>query len=222
MINKNTSNKKLVKNKVNELNKKIILTGPPGGGKGILSGILKDEFNLPHIAMGDILRNQVEKKTKLGKQIEKAMNSGDLISDDVVNNLVEKRLVKKDVKKRFVLDGYPRHLEQAKFLLSKTKIDEIIVIKLSDKKIIERLKGRLVCPKCGTPYHLKNIPPKVKGICDKCGTKLIKRNDEDKIIHRLKLYHKETEPILKFYKKMNIKIKIIPGDFDVKTEKIKL
>jgi adenylate kinase len=199
--------------------KRFILTGAPGSGKGIIAQILEKEFNIPHVATGDILRSHVEKKTKIGKEIAELMKTGNLIKDEIVNKLIEKKLNESNIKNKFCLDGYPRHLAQAKFLLSKIDIDEVLVVKMTDKKIIARLKGRRVCPKCGASYHIKNIPPKVKGICDICGTKIIRRNDEDKIIHRLKLYHKETEPIIKYYKKLNLKIKYLPGDYNFKKEK---
>lgn len=201
------------------MNKNLILMGPPGGGKGTISELLIERFNIVHISVGDILREHERNGDELGKKISAIMDKGDLLPDTVVNEIVKLRLSKDDVKNGFILDGYPRQIEQAKFLLSIINIDEIVVVDISDEEIIERLQWRRTCPKCGASFHIKNIPPKVEGICDFCGTKLEKRADEDQIKHRLEVYHKETEPIIKYYEENKIKIKKVPGNFDVKHEK---
>lgn len=204
------------------MKKKLVLMGPPGSGKGTISDILIEEFNLTHISTGNILRNSVEKGDEFGLKLKEIMDSGNLISDEIVDQILKERLSQDDVKEGFILDGYPRHIGQAQKLITWVEIDEIVVVDITDEAILERLKGRRTCPKCGASYHIKNIKPKVEGICDFCGTKLVVRADEDKIKHRLDLYHKETEPVIKFFEENGIKIKKVPGDFDIKTEKKKI
>ncbi len=204
------------------MKKKLVLMGPPGSGKGTISDILIEEFNLTHISTGNILRNSVEKGDEFGLKLKEIMDSGNLISDEIVDQILKERLSQDDVKEGFILDGYPRHIGQAQKLITWVEIDEIVVVDITDEAILERLKGRRTCPKCGASYHIKNIKPKVEGICDFCGTKLVVRADEDKIKHRLDLYHKETEPVIKFFEENRIKIKKVPGDFDIKTEKKKI
>lgn len=201
------------------MNKKLILIGPPGSGKGTISDILIDKFNLNHISTGNILRNAVDKKDEFGNNLKKMMDAGELIPDEVVDEIIKKTLSEIDLNKGFILDGYPRHMGQAEKLINWVEIDEVVVVDITDNDIIERLQGRRTCPKCGASYHIKFIPPKNNGICDICGTELVKRADEDKIIFRLNLYHKETEPVITFFENNGIKIKKVPGSFNIKTEK---
>ncbi|MGE0792568.1 MAG: adenylate kinase family protein [Candidatus Woesearchaeota archaeon] len=201
------------------MNKKLILIGPPGAGKGTIADLLIEKFNFTHISTGNSLRIVAEEQSELGIKVKTIMNEGGLLPDEIVDEIIKEALSKEDAKDSFILDGYPRHVGQAEKLIDWVKIDEVVVVDMKDEDIIERLNGRRTCPKCGASYHIVNIPPKVEGICDFCGTKLIKRADEDKIKHRLDVYHKETEPVIEFLKNKGIRIQKVPGDFDVKTQK---
>ena len=208
----------LVENKGENMKKKLILMGPPGSGKGTISEIIINKFNLPHISTGNALRVIAERKDEFGMKVKKIMDEGALLSDEIVDEII-KDAVSKNLEKGFILDGYPRNITQAEKLISWFEIDEVIVVDISDEEIIERLQGRRTCPKCGASYHIVNIKPKVEGICDVCGSELVRRSDEDKIKGRLEIYHKETEPIIEFLKEKQIKIKKVPGNFNIDTEK---
>jgi adenylate kinase len=195
----------------------IILLGPPASGKGTQAEILAEHFKIPAISMGQILREQVKAKTEIGNEIEKILNSGELISNDLTDKLLWKRIEKDDCKNGFILDGFPRTRIQAKFLNEKINIDKVILIKVSDKEVINRLSGRRSCSKCGDIYHLEFNPPKQENICDECGGKLIHREDDTpKIIkERLKIYHTETEEVIEYYTEKNILIEV-DGERDIK------
>lgn len=185
---------------------RIILLGPPGAGKGSQAKILGKLLNLTHISTGDILRENVTKDTNLGKKAADFMNKGMLVPDELVTQMLIQRVNLPDTKNGFILDGYPRNINQAKALdelLEKrdTRIDLVIYLDTSLKVIIERLSGRLVCKYCGANFHIKNMPPKLKGICDNCGERLIQRSDdnEETIIRRLEVYNKETSSLISYY-----------------------
>ena len=179
-----------------------VMIGGPATGKGTRSQILADSLNIPHISTGDILReesrNNLDMKAKLSR--------GELISDDVITNLLYKRLSQKDCDNGFVLDGYPRTLNQAKLLdelLNKLnkKITLVVELLASDELVFRRILERQSCPKCGKMYGL-DFPPKVKGICDVCGAKLVTRSDDTKetLQKRIDVYKKNAEPIIEYYK----------------------
>jgi adenylate kinase len=185
---------------------KLIFIGPQGSGKGTQAEIISKKFSIAHISTGELLRNT---KGKLKKQTDNYMNKGKLIPDKLMIKILEQRIKKKDCKEGFILDGFPRNIEQAKKLDKITSINKVIEIKISDKQAIKRLEGRRICPKCGANYNLVTSPkPKQKEKCDKCGSKLIKRKDDTKpaIKKRLNIYHKKTESILDYYKDKVIKI----------------
>lgn len=175
----------------------IIIFGPPGIGKGSISSLIKEKCGIPHIATGKILRESTDKK------IKDYMEKGLLVPDKEVMRIVEKRLKEKDCKKGFILDGFPRTTEQAKFLDEmKVKIDIVFNLIADIEVIIARLSGRLICPKCGAIYHIKNIPPKKEGICDKCGSKLVQRTDDkpEVIKNRMVVYQNQTKELIDFYR----------------------
>ncbi|MEW5896629.1 MAG: nucleoside monophosphate kinase [Nanoarchaeota archaeon] len=181
---------------------KIILLGPPGSGKGTISERLAKDYRLFHISPGELLREEVNKKTALGREISKFINKGKLVPYKFVAEMV--RLEVKD-KKNYILDGFPRSLRQAK-QMTDLGINKVILLDVSEKDVIERLSGRRVCAKGEHNFHIKYIPPKRKGICDFDGTKLIQRKDDrpNVIKQRFKIYHKETEPVVRYFKRKGI------------------
>ena len=184
----------------------IVLLGPPGAGKGTQAKALAKRLGVPHISTGDLLRQNVAEGTELGKKAKDFMNKGLLVPDDLVNQMLELRFRQADVKKGFILDGYPRNLSQAKSLDPllaglAMKIDRVIDLASSEAVIVQRLSGRLVCRKCGALYHKTNMPPKKEGVCDIDGAELYQRADdkEETIRKRLAVYKEEVAALLKYY-----------------------
>ena len=182
---------------------KIMLLGAPGVGKGTVAGFLVKKYEIPQIATGDILREEA----KTNNELKKMMDQGKLVPDDLVSEIIEKRLKKDDCKEGFILDGFPRTIKQVKFLEQKNiNFDFVLNLKASEDLIIKRLSGRRICRKCNAIYHTENIPPKKEGVCDKCGSELIQRDDDEpeSIKKRLRVYEEQTVPLIKFYKKKGI------------------
>ncbi len=187
----------------------LILFGPPGSGKGTQAERLRDSFSLRHISTGDLLRDAVARKTPLGKKVESIMAVGELVSDEIVLELIREAIAATKAdrsRKGWLLDGFPRTVGQAQSLdglLGKTNeaIDEIIVLEVDRDAIIRRLSNRRSCPQCKAVYNLLNMPPVREGICDKCGTQLIHRKDDrpETIANRLDVYEAQTAPILEHY-----------------------
>ncbi|MCM8807254.1 MAG: adenylate kinase [Candidatus Omnitrophica bacterium] len=197
------------------MKKILILLGPPGVGKGTvgekLSGILK----IPLISTGDLLREHIKKKTELGLKAKEYMENGYLVPDDIVVSVLVERIREDDCKNGFILDGFPRNINQAEILENFINKENVKVIYLTadDEFLVNRLSNRRICENCGAIYHLINIPPKVNGICDKCGGKLVQREDdkEDVVRNRLKVYHSVTSPLLDYYRNRR-KFFVVPGD----------
>ena len=197
---------------------RVVLLGPPGSGKGTCAKIIGEMFDVPVITTGDMLRAAVARATPLGVTAKGYMERGELVPDDLVNDLVAERLRESDAGNGFILDGYPRSPKQAEALeriLEQTgkRLDHVLHVNLEDETIIDRLSKRRSCPKCGAIFHVTNIPPKTAGICDKCGAALIQRDDdkEEAIRNRLVVYKKQTEPLIGFYQKRNL-VADIPAD----------
>lgn len=192
---------------------RIILLGPPGAGKGTQAKRLAEELKAAHISTGDILRQNVKDGTLLGKEAKDFMERGLLVPDALMSRMLSERFSQPDIKRGFILDGYPRNLAQAKTLedIFKDKgidADMVVYLDSSDSVIIQRLSGRLVCSKCGGNFHKTNMPPKVTGVCDKCGGSLFQRTDdkEETIKKRLEVYKNEVAGLIKYYqekKKLN-------------------
>lgn len=190
---------------------KLVLIGSPGAGKGTQAKILSKHFNIAHISTGDLLRDEINIKSKLGLEIIDIINSGQLVSDDIVELLLSNRIKKQDCKNGFILDGYPRNVTQAENLPSIVgNIDKVILITVADELIIERMVGRRACSKCGQMYHIENNPPKKEGICDICSADLIQREDdnEETVKNRLLVYHNSTSPIIDYYKSKGLLLEV--------------
>lgn len=182
----------------------FIFLGPPGAGKGTLAAQVAEEYGIPQISTGDIFRENIKNQTELGKKVKAILDSGGLVSDDVVLEIVEDRLKKDDCKNGFILDGFPRTIPQAE-AFEKLGIDvKVVNFEVDNDLIIARLSNRRVCKNCEANYNVKFMPPKVEGKCDKCGGELFTREDDklESITHRLEVYRKETEPLIEFYKKL--------------------
>jgi adenylate kinase len=189
---------------VSELN--LILFGPPGAGKGTQADRLQSDFQVAYISTGDMLRGNVKDGTDLGKEAQRYMDAGELVPDEVIVNMAAERLQEEDALDGFILDGFPRTIEQAKALdrqLSDLgrRITAALLIDVSDDEVVRRLSGRRVCVKSGHNYHVEFDPPKREGICDQDGSRLIQRDDDkpDTIKRRLEVYHSETAPLVEHY-----------------------
>ncbi|HDD64583.1 MAG TPA: adenylate kinase, partial [Firmicutes bacterium] len=198
------------------MRKILILLGPPGAGKGTVGKKLSENWNIPLISSGDILRENVKKETHLGKKAKEYMEKGELVPDSIVTEVIKERIKMDDCKNGFILDGYPRNRKQAEILDGILENDnKLLAVNLvaDDEFLVKRLANRRVCEKCGAIYHLINMPPKKPGICDICGGKLIQREDdkEEIIRNRLKVYKKETAPLLNYYKEKGV-LKEVRGD----------
>ena len=188
------------------------ILGAPGAGKGTQALFLKEKLGVPIIATGNLLRDAMKAETELGKSIKEYMHTGHLVPDDLIVDLVSKRLKDDDCKNGAILDGFPRTLAQAERIDKVMPIDLAISIEVSDDEIISRLTGREICTKCQATYHVEYNPTAVPGICDRCGAKTTRRTDDDKEIvkERLSVYHHDTEPVKKYYERQN-KLKIVVG-----------
>ena len=189
----------------------IILIGPPGAGKGTNAKQISSFYSIPHISTGDMFREAIKNQTPLGNLAKTYIDKGLYVPDEVTINLVKERLSCDDCKNGYLLDGFPRTLAQAEALSIIGKelnrpITHVLDIIVSEDVLIHRITGRLVCKKCGAPYHIDNHKPKVEGICDLCGGELVKRVDDnaDTLIERLKQYHMQTEPLINYYKNLNL------------------
>ncbi len=200
---------------------RLVLLGPPGAGKGTQAKVLSDRYAIPHISTGDILREAVKNGTQVGKQAKAYMDRGELVPDTIVNQIVVERIGLPDAKKGFILDGFPRTEAQAENLDRSLKalgivLDMVIYFETSNRVAIERLSGRRVCRKCGANFHIKNIRPKVEGVCDHCGAELFQRPDdaEGTVRNRLVVYERETKELVDHYAKKGT-LRKVSGDLNV-------
>jgi len=180
---------------------RIIMLGAPGAGKGTQAQKLAQHLSIPQISTGDMLRQAVSEGTPLGIEAKKYMDAGKLVPDDVVIGIVAERIKKPDCVRGFILDGFPRTIEQAKALDSIAKIDWVINIDVPEDILVERITGRRSCKKCGAVYHVKYNPPAREGICNVCGEKLYQREDdrEDTVRKRVETYNKQTKVLIDYY-----------------------
>lgn len=189
----------------------IIIMGPAGSGKGTVSSTIVEKYNLTHISTGDMFRYHISNNTELGQLAQKYTNEGKLVPDEVTIEMLKNRLAQDDVKNGYLLDGFPRTLAQAKAfeLLSESlgqKVDCVLSLVLPLNLLIDRITGRRVCPKCGASYHIKNVQPKVEGVCDVCGSALIQRKDdtEEKLMVRLAEHDRNTAPVINYYDSLHL------------------
>ncbi|HBX37628.1 adenylate kinase [Pseudohongiella sp. SYSU M77423] len=209
---------------------RIILLGAPGAGKGTQAQFITNELNIPQISTGDMLRAAVKEGTPLGKQVEGVMNSGGLVTDEIIIALVKERIAKPDCVNGFLFDGFPRTIPQAQAMVDAgIEIDRVIEIRVDDEEIVSRLSGRRVHPESGRVYHIKHNPPAKEGIDDVSGEALVQRDDdkEDTVRKRLAVYHEQTKPLVDFYKTLEkesdqLRFVSINGQDDVQKIRAKL
>ena len=185
---------------------KAIIFGAPGSGKGTYASRLQTKLGVEVISMGDIFRELLKEESDLGREVKHYVEKGLLVPDEIVVEVLKKRLSKIPAEKGYILDGFPRTLEQAKTFETIAKLDVILLLLVPDWMIIERLSSRRICRNCGTVYNLRFLKPKVEGICDKCGGPLYLRSDDNPevIKKRLQIYQDQTSPLLQYYKENKV------------------
>lgn len=197
---------------------RIVLLGPPGVGKGTQADRLENELGLPHIASGDLFRENLGKDTPLGRQAREYMDKGELVPDDVTIAMVQARLDAPDCAQGVILDGFPRTVAQAEGLKKVFsefgwELDVVFNITAPEEELVSRLSGRRICRNCQTPYHVRFNPPEEEGVCDVCGGKLYQREDDkpETVRKRLQVYQKQTAPLIDYYRKAGL-LQVIDGD----------
>ncbi len=194
---------------------KLIFLGPPGSGKGTQAKILSEKIGIPQISTGDIFRTNIKNKTELGIKAQEYNDKGILVPDEITNNMVKERLEKEDCSKGYILDGYPRTINQAEFLDNIQVIGKVINFELSEEEVVKRISGRRTCLNCGAMYHIMFKKPQKENVCDKCSNEIIQREDDkpEAVIKRLEEYHKKTEPLINYYtvKKLIINVDASPS-----------
>ncbi len=201
----------------------IILLGPPGAGKGTQAEKIVAARDLTYISTGAILRSAVKAETTLGRKVRQFMDQGKLVPDELVVEIVKDRLMEPDCANGALLDGFPRTVVQAVFLDNvlpdiQAGIDRVLSIEVNEEELVERLTGRRVCSECGSNYHVKFKPPRVRNVCDQCGGDLYQRDDDslETVKERLEVYKNQTEPLIKFYEEQSV-LSTIDGNQDIDT-----
>jgi len=206
--------------------KNIIFIAPPAAGKGTQAKLVSSEYNIPHISTGDLLREEMANETEIGLSIKKDMDSGNLVSDEVITTLLKNRITKSDCLNGFILDGYPRNLAQAKKfkdLLDELNINKIIVIYFNIDKdtALKRTLSRIICPNCGSSYNLliEDLKPQKENICDRCNHELKSRTDDTEEVfkHRFDTYINSTKDLIEYYKNLGLLYEIEVSDKSAET-----
>jgi len=189
---------------------RLIFIGPPGIGKGTYAKMLTQKYGIPHISTGDIFRDEIAKGSELGLKVKQYVEKGLLVPDEIVIEVVKNVLEKPECRRGFILDGFPRTIEQAKALDNIVKIDIVFLFEAPVEVIIERVSGRLVCPKCGAIYNINWKPPKTPGICDVCGSPLIRRKDDEPEVVRTRyqVYKQTFEPVINYYREKKVLVEV--------------
>ena len=207
---------------------RIVMLGGPGAGKGTHAEYMSERLGVPHVASGDILREEVASGTDLGKKAKSYMERGLLVPDDLVEEIIARRLSRPDAEGGFILDGFPRTVEQARWLDGFLKgngwgLDVVVNLVVPDWKIVRRLAYRRICRNCGAIYNLITMPPKREGICDRCGGELYQRNDdrEEVVRERLRVYRRQTAPLVAYYRRRGLLVNVFDlGEEDVRSEEV--
>lgn len=193
----------------------ILIMGPAGAGKGTMSDLIIKHYDIPHISTGDMLRENVKNNTELGQQAKAYMNSGKLVPDELINAMVEKRLLEDDCQKGYLLDGFPRTLVQAKAFEEMAErigkpVECVLALEVGFDTLTDRITGRRICPKCGAIYHLRHHPSKKEGICDECGSELTQRKDDtvEQLKVRMDEYDAKTAPIIEYFEPKGVVTRI--------------
>lgn len=202
--------------------KRLILMGPPGGGKGTQAKRIQERYKVVQLSTGDMLRSAIAEGSPVGLQAKSVMEAGKLVSDELLIDMIDSRIDQPDCANGFILDGFPRTIPQAEGLdrmLAKKglKLDAAIEVRVPDERLLERLTGRFTCAKCGEGYHDKFKQPKKPGVCDACGGTEFSRRSDDKaetVKTRLVAYHEQTAPLLPFYEQKGV-LKVVDGDRDM-------
>ena len=194
---------------------RCLIMGAPGAGKGTYADTIKKHFGIPHISTGEIFREAITSDSELGRLAKKFIDKGNLVPDEVTNEIVKKRLKEEDCSEGFLFDGYPRTIAQAEAfdrMLKELniKLDVVVNIDVKDDVIISRIINRRLCPSCGRGYNLVTLKPKIEGVCDDCGTPLYQRKDdnEETIKSRLEVYNRQTKPLIEYYENQNLLLQI--------------
>lgn len=197
---------------------RLVFLGPPGAGKGTQAKEVAARLGVPHISTGDMFRAEVAAGTELGVKVASIMDSGELVSDDIVLEVVRSRLNRDDVQKGYLLDGFPRTRPQAQGLEAITAdqnrpLDHVVYFDLTDEVVISRLSGRRSCPQCGEPYHVESLKPTTDGLCDKCQVGLIQRKDDqpETVKNRLEVYNTQTAELISYYEDKGL-LHRVPAD----------
>jgi len=190
---------------------RLVLLGPPGSGKGTQASALKERWGIAHISSGDLLRANVKDGTELGQRAKPYMDRGDLVPDELILDMMAKRMSEMDAQRGFALDGFPRTVAQAEALEKRLAgigqpLHAVIYLNVPEQELLRRLSGRRTCSQCNAIYQIHTMAPKVEGVCDKCGGGLIQREDEreDVVRNRLRVYARQTEPLLKYYRDLGL------------------
>ena len=204
----------------------LIILGPPGAGKGTQATFIATEFNIPHISTGDMLREAIKKGTNLGQKAKEVMDAGNLVSDDLIIELVKERISESDCSQGFLFDGFPRTIPQAEALeVNNIQIDGVIELKVPDDEILKRMSGRRIHLNSGRTYHVDFNPPLIEGLDDETGEELIIRKDDEPetVKDRLKVYWKQTQPLIEYYlgNKENSKLDYFSVEGTLSVEEIK-
>lgn len=200
---------------------RIVFLGPPGAGKGTQAETISKKKNIPHISSGNLLRESVESGTETGIKAQNYIEKGLLVPDQIVVDIIKERIIRNDSRDGFILDGFPRTLSQAQVLDEMLRnlgcrLDLVLYFAISKENVVLRLSGRRICGTCGANYHMTFVPPAKDKICDKCGGKLNQRADDklETVLERLRVYHEQTEGLIKYYKDNGI-LREITSDVDI-------